>query len=86
MRSPAVQLDDLPRAGPMAIDLKSFLTHNDPVVEARTGQPMAPQEWEELGLEGTANVPDRQSFDTGQRRSDPRNPAPSRMALNQVWQ
>jgi hypothetical protein len=86
MRLPAVQLDDLHGPRPVAIDLKSPSTHDDPIVEARARKSVASQEKEKPRLQWAANTPSRQSFNTDQSRSQASDPAPSWVALNQIRQ
>ena len=84
MGFPAIELDHLSSAAPMAVDFKSLLIDRDPVIEARSRQSVTPQERQEPFLQPAPGASGRKPFDTGQRRPHPPHPAPTRVALDQI--
>jgi len=84
VRFPAVELDHLPAARPVTIDLKSFLAHHNPIVETRTRQAVSAKKRQKPFLQSAPGATGREAFYTGKCLPYSAHPAPTRVSVDEI--
>jgi hypothetical protein len=84
MGFPTIELDDLPGALPVTVDLESLAGNHDPVVESGAWEIMSAQERQKPFLQPAPGATGGQSFDAGQCSPQPPHSASAWVSINHV--